>query len=295
MAKNTGKLGLGKGLSNLLGSDEGAVFGQEIKDKNILKLSQIKANKDQPRTVFDDESLNELAQSIKEHGVISPIIVREKSLNEYQIIAGERRFRASKLAGLDEIPVKIIVADDKKVAEIALIENLQREDLNSLEEALGYKELIKKYSMTQEQVAKTIGKSRSAIANSMRILALDQAILQMIKEELITSGHARAILSVENTDKHLEFAKYIADNNLNVRQAENYAKSLNNPNEKKEIEEDQVFLDNIRDSENKVQESLCRKVKIVYNKKKTKGKIVLEYLNNQDLEKLIDALSSIEI
>ena len=290
------KLGLGKGLSSLLGSDQGSLFGEEKKDVEIVKLSQIEPNINQPRKDFDANSMSELSQSIKENGVLSPILVRKISGNMYQIVAGERRYRASISAGLLEIPVRIITADDKKSSEIALIENLQREDLNPLEEARGYKELIDKYELTQEQVSKSISKSRSTIANTMRILNLPEEILKMIRQGKITQGHARAILSVLDEEKHLDFAKYIHKNCLNVRQAENYSKKLNQECIQNEALEDEYFIyfDQIQ---NKIEESLCRKVKIVYNKNKIdgKGKVELEYFNNEDLENLINVLSTIKM
>ena len=283
------KLGLGKGLSSLLGSDEGAVFGEELKDIMSLDISQIEANKSQPRTNFAQEPLEELAQSIREHGVISPLIVR-KNGNKYQIIAGERRYRASKIAGLTEVPVRIIVADDKKVAEIALIENLQREDLNPLEEALGYKELMKKHSMTQEEVSKSVGKSRSAIANTTRILSLNTDVLNMIKNMEISLGHARAILSIRDAERHTEAAQYIVQDELNVRKSEEYAKCIN-----KGIDfagGNDEYIDEIG---NKVQESLCRKVKVTHSKNKNKGKIELEYFDKEDFKKLMDVLLNIKM
>ena len=290
------KLGLGKGLSSLLGSDQGSLFGEEKKDVEMVKLSHIEPNANQPRKDFDEKSMSELSESIKENGVLSPILVRKTSGNRYQIIAGERRYRASKNADLLEIPVRIIIADDKKASEIALIENLQREDLNPLEEARGYKELIDKYELTQEQVSKSISKSRSTIANTMRILNLPEEILKMIREGKISQGHARAILSVLDQERHVDFAKYIHKNSLNVRQSENYSKKLNQDQIQNEglSDEYSVYFDEIQ---NKIEESLCRKVKIVYNKNKIdgKGKIELEYFNNEDLENLINVLSAIKM
>lgn len=291
------KLGLGKGLSSLLGSEEGKTFGatsEEIAkvDASTLKITEIEPNKDQPRKVFDQEALQQLADSIKEHGVISPIIVREMG-EKYQIIAGERRYRACKMLNMREIPVKVMNLADKEVAEIALIENLQREDLNPLEEALGYKELMNTYKMTQEQVAKSIGKSRSAISNITRILTLEQPILDMIERLEISSGHAKAILSVDDTTKRVEFAQFIIDENLNVRQAENFAKKLNQGGETpKKADKIEVSYEL---QELKMQDSLCRKVKIMANKNHTKGKVMMEYCSNEDLEKLIDALSKISM
>lgn len=285
------KLGLGKGLSDLLGSEEGDVFGGNTQASLEILLTEIEVNPSQPRTEFDNEALIELSKSIEEHGVISPIIVR-KNGDFYQIIAGERRFRASKLVGLKKIPARIIEATDKQVAEIALIENLQREDLNPLEEALGYRDLMTNYSMTQEEISKSVGKSRSAIANTTRILALSEEILQMVKTCDITLGHARAILSVNDTEKHLDFANHILKKALNVRQAEKYAKSLNDEKEAVvDVQQEEVF----EKFENQVQDSLCRKVKIIQNKNKKQGKVVLEYVSNDDLENLMKVLSSMKM
>ncbi|MFI3115731.1 MAG: ParB/RepB/Spo0J family partition protein [Clostridia bacterium] len=282
---------LGKGLSDLLGTDTGDVFGGSEQAHLEILLTEIEINPQQPRTEFDNETLIELSKSIEEHGVISPIIVR-KNGDFYQIIAGERRFRASKLAGLKKIPARIIEATDKQVAEIALIENLQREDLNPLEEALGYKDLITNHNMTQEEISKSVGKSRSAIANTTRILVLNDEILQMIKLSDITLGHARAILSVNDVEKHTDFAKHIVKKSLNVRQAEKYAKSLNTEKTlTQEPEVEEVFIE----LENLVQDSLCRKVKIVQNKNKKQGKVVLEYVSNEDLENLMEVLSSMKM
>lgn len=290
------KMGLGKGLSSLLGSEEGTVFGEDSKNLKSLDLSMIKPNENQPRKDFNAESLEELALSIRENGVLSPILVRKLKDNTYQIIAGERRYRASLLAKLLEIPALIIEADDKKTAEIALIENLQREDLNIYDQAVGYKRLMNDFNLTQEDVAKSVSKSRSSIANIIRILALSDDILQMMRENLISHGHARAILSVSDNSKHLDFANYIITNSLNVRQSEKYAKSLNQAiiDENSHIDENFEYFES---KASNVGESLCRKVKIRYNKNNVagKGKIELEYLNSDDLDNLIDALSTLKI
>lgn len=290
------KLGLGKGLSSLLGSDEGDVFGEENQDLKMLDISKIIPNKNQPRKDFNNENLEELADSIRQNGVLSPILIREFGDNKYQIIAGERRFKASKMANLTEIPVRIIQADDKKAAEIALIENLQREDLNIYDQATGYKKLMDDYDLTQEQVAKSVSKSRSAIANILRVLVLSDEILQMLCENKISHGHTRAILSVNDETKHLEFANYIVKNGLNVRQAERHAKQLNQATIDEHSHSDEHFS-YFKDKQEKIEESLCRKVKIVYNKKKIdgKGKIELEYLNGDDLENLIEVLATLKM
>ncbi len=287
------KMSLGKGLGSLLGAEEGEIFGEEKKD--TISISLIEPNKNQPRKEFEFVSLEELSESIKEHGLISPIIVREISKNRYQIIAGERRYRACKMANLLQVPVRIIEADDLKATQIALIENLQREDLNPVEESKGYKELIEKFNMTQDQVAKSVSKSRSAIANMLRILVLDDEILDCLSKKIISQGHARAILIVEDKDLHLEFCKMIIDNHLNVRQAEEYAKKLNKLDgslEEEKPKEENIY---VADMENKMEEILCRKVKIVYNKNKKSGKLVLEYTNDEDLERLTAALVNIQI
>lgn len=228
MAKKYG--GLGKGLS--------AIFIEnETEDKNdvvVLKISQVEPNRNQPRREFDDEALAQLAQSIKEHGVLQPILVRPMLSGGYQIVAGERRYRASRLAGLKEIPAVIRELSDSETMQLALIENLQRQDLSALEEAAGYHTLIEQYGLSQEQVAKTVGKSRPAIANTLRLLSLPDEIKELLNSGSLSVGHARALLSVENKEDAIKAAKQTVEKKLSVRETEKLAKQYNNPAQRKQ-------------------------------------------------------------
>ena len=231
------KRGLGKGIGALFGNDieETDIVAQDIHQINendkekvtSLKLAQIEPNKEQPRKNFDEEKLQQLADSIKQHGVIQPIIVKDLNNGYYQIVAGERRWRASRIAGIREIPAIIRTYDELATMQIALIENLQREDLNPIEEALSYKALLDDFALTQEKVSEQVGKSRSAIANTIRLLSLPKQIQKLLEEGAISGGHARAILSVISEEGKLQLAEKIIENELNVRQAEQLAKALN--------------------------------------------------------------------
>lgn len=279
------KKGLGRGLNSLF--DE--VPAEEESDNVVsLKINSIEPNKNQPRKQFDKEKLDALTESIREHGLIQPIIV-VKNNDMYKIVAGERRWRAAKKAGLTEIPVVIRNYTDSEVAQIALIENLQREDLNPIEEAIGYQSLINDYNMTQEAVSSRIGKSRSAIANSIRLLSLDKPIQSKLISGEITSGHARALLSIENTDIRMTVLENIISKGLNVRQAEALAKQLQNakPEKAKPTINEQVRaqLDEI---ENGLSSRLGTKVKLIHNNKR--GKIEIEYFGNDDLERILNLL-----
>ena len=226
--------GLGRGLGALLGD-----FAEEPESSGGLKtlpLHKIEPNPNQPRRDFDDEELEALAESIRQHGIIQPLTVREMPNGYYQIIAGERRWRASRLAGLDEVPVVIMEADDQKAMELALIENLQRQDLNPVEEAQGYDALINRYGMTQEEAAERVGKSRPAVANALRLLTLSEPVLEKLKNGELTAGHARAVLQLKTEKKQLEAAQKIAALGLSVRQAELLCKNMSQePPKKKEI------------------------------------------------------------
>ncbi len=292
MSKPMGK-GLGKGLTSLFGEEtRESIENPTFKDGYcILPIIKVEPNKDQPRKLFGDEALNELSESIKKHGILTPITVRQTG-EYFQIIAGERRWRAARLAGLEEIPAMIIEADEKTVMEVALIENLQREDLNAVELAKGFKVLIDQFGLTQDEVSERVGKSRPTITNALRILALNNEILEMIATSQITSGHARAILAVEDGNKHIEFAKHIASHGLSVRQAEAMAKRLN-----KETEQiagvDELVIDYVKELSRKMESSLGRRVEINYGK--TKGKIELEYYGDDDLERICEVLMNIKI
>lgn len=274
---------LGKGLNVLLPTDLPDNIEASVLADTELKITEIEPNKNQPRRNFDKEKLQSLADSIKEHGVIQPLVVVKNKSGMYTIVAGERRWRAAKLAGLKKVPAVIKEYSPEEIAQIALIENLQREDLNPIEEALGYQSLIDEYNMTQENISKNIGKSRSAIANTLRLLSLDDEIKQMLKDGLLSSGHARAILSLSDNKKRILLAARIVSENLNVRQAENLAKYMQKASPKKHQPSAQkIELDAFAD---KLSQGFGTKVKISQSAKK--GKIEIEYYNNSDFERII--------
>ena len=281
--------GLGRGLGALLGdfSDttaEDSAFKQ-------LPLHRVEPNPDQPRQDFNEEELQSLAESIRVHGVIQPLTVRETSDGYYQIIAGERRWRASRLAGLTEIPALVIEADDKTAKELALIENLQRQDLNSVEEALGYQSLMDDFGLTQEEAAERVGKSRSAVANALRLLTLDEKVLEMIRVGSITAGHARAILMLKSEKKQVEAAKKIANLGLYVSQAELLCKNMSQEQQEKK-EEPVLKVDYVKECEKSLSKHLGRGVKIINGKRK--GKFELEFYGQEDLQVLLDALMTLQ-
>ena len=280
--------GLGKGLGALLGDfDEGS---QEENGLKKLPLHKIEPNPDQPRRDFDPEELEELAESIRTHGVIQPLTVREMPNGYYQIIAGERRWRASRLAGLEEIPAVIIEADDKKAMELALIENLQRSDLNPVEEASGYDSLIREYGLTQEEAAARVGKSRPAVANALRLLSLCEGVLDKVRSGELTAGHARAILQLKSEKKQLEAAQKISALGLSVRQAEMLCKNMTREPEK----QPPIVLEvnYVAECEKNLSKHLGRGVKIVNGKRK--GHFELEFYGQDDLQVLLDALMKIQ-
>ena len=284
MASNKG---LGKGLGALLGD-----FSEEPLEKSayqLLPIYKVEPNPDQPRQDFDEEELQALADSISVHGVIQPLTVRELPSGYYQIIAGERRWRAARLANLSDIPVVVIEADDKKAMELALIENLQRQDLNPVEEALGYQTLINEYGLTQEDAAKQVGKSRPAVANALRLLGLTPPVLEKLKAGELTAGHARAILQLKSEKKQLEAAQKIIALALSVRQAETLCKNMSKEPapEKKEI----FAVDYVAECEKQLSKHLGRGVKIVNGKRK--GRFELEFYGQDDLQNLLDALMKI--
>ena len=281
--------GLGKGLGALLG--DAALQSQEGGSLS-LPISQVEPGVKQPRKRFDEDSLHDLADSIRTHGVIQPLTVRRLSSGYYQIIAGERRWRAAKLAGLREIPAVIIEADDRKVMELGLIENLQREDLNPIEEANGYHVLIDEYGMTQEEVAKRVGKSRPAVANALRLLALPDAVHQLLEEGKLSAGHARAILSVPSGELQKKLAQKVIAEDLSVRQTEALAKRLaageKEPPSPPPGPDLSIYL---RAAEKDLAARFGRKVHIVNGKKK--GKVELEYYNPEDLNALLELLEQL--
>ena len=286
MASNKG---LGKGLGALLGD-----FTEETQESNgyrILPLHKVEPNPEQPRQDFDEEELQSLADSIAVHGIIQPLTVRETASGYYQIIAGERRWRAARIAGLAEVPVVIIEADDKKATELALIENLQRQDLNPVEEALGYQSLINDYGMTQEEAAGQVGKSRPAVANALRLLTLCEDVLEKLRSGAITAGHARAILTLKSEKKQQEAAQKIAALGLSVRQAELLCKNMS---KEPVVKEEPVTLkvDYVAECEKQLSKHLGRGVKIINGKRK--GKFELEFYGQDDLQKLLDALLTLQ-
>ena len=251
------KRGLGTGL--------GALFGEEEQSKaevEIVPIARLEPREAQPRVNFEEESLAELAASIEEYGLIQPITVRRLSSGYYQIIAGERRWRASRLAGLSEVPVRIIEADDKLATELALVENLQREDLNPLEEAQGYRTLIEEYGLTQDEAAKRVGKSRPVVTNALRLLALAPEVQQFIEQGLLSAGHARAIAGARTEEKQLDAARAVIKNGLSVRRTEELVKKLNAPEKESPPAGDIVRVDYVKEVTRRLESSLGRKVKL---------------------------------
>lgn len=283
------KKGLGKGLGALFETNDSKIFETTESSDNVvnIKISFIEPNKEQPRKVFDEEKLKVLAESIKSCGVIQPIIVEKSTGDYYQIIAGERRWRASRMAGLKEIPAIVRSYEKQQSMEIALVENLQREDLNPIEEALGYKSLLDEFSLTQEAVAQKLGKSRSAIANSLRLLSLDKDIQKLISDGLISGGHARAILSVDEKYRK-EFAEQIINNGLSVRQAEKLAQKLQETKKETSKKNNEINI-HLKEIQSRLSTILGTKVKITDSDKK--GKIEIEYYGREDFERVLNLLN----
>ena len=281
--------GLGKGLGALLGD-----FNDEPVEKSayqMLPIYKVEPNPEQPRRDFDEEELQALADSITEHGIIQPLTVRELGSGYYQIIAGERRWRAARLAELSEVPAVIIEADDKKAMELALIENLQRQDLNPVEEALGYQSLMQDHGLTQEDAARRVGKSRPAVANALRLLALPAEILEKLRTGALTPGHARAVLTVKSEKKQLEAAQKIVALGLSVRQAELLCKNMTK--EAPIVKEEPVLKVNyVAECEKMLSKQLGRGVKIINGKRK--GRFELEFYGQEDLQVLLDALMKLQ-
>lgn len=284
MAKTSG---LGKGLNALFAENE--IITESKNEITVLRISLIEPDRDQHRKTFDAQALEELSDSIKTHGLIQPIIVRPLENGNYKIIAGERRWRASKMAGLDEVPVIIRDAADMEAAEIALIENLQREDLNPIDEANGYDRLICDYNITQEEVAKKVGKSRSVVTNALRLLNLPPDVLLLLKERKLSAGHARALLGLKDASLISEACRIVIEKSLSVRATEKLVKQLNSPKPSKtqqELSKDAY----IKDAERKLTSELGRRVNIKYTSGKESGSLVLEYFDNDDLEEILSLL-----
>ena len=280
--------GLGRGLGALLGDD---VMKTESSGSLSLPISQVETCSSQPRKRFDDESLQELADSISQHGIIQPLTVRKLSSGYYQIIAGERRWRAARLAGLQEVPVIVIEADDRKAAELAMIENLQREDLNPMEEAAGFQSLIESYHMTQEEAAQRVGKSRSAVTNALRLLGLTPSVRKLVEEGKLSAGHARALVPLSPSLQE-SAANAIVSGGLSVRQTEALVKRLSAEKIEAQVK-DPDEVNYLAEAQNELKARLCRGVKIVPGRKK--GRIELEYYGVDDLNDLLDALAVIKV
>lgn len=280
--------GMGKGLGALLGDDFSVDFSAP---SSTLPVSQIESCRGQPRKRFDPEKLEELAESIRQHGVIQPLTVRKLSSGYYQIIAGERRWRAARIAGLTDVPAVVIEADDRLAMELAMIENLQREDLNPIEEAQGFKALVETYGMTQEQAAASVGKSRSSVANSMRLLDLSEALSDLIMEGKLTAGHGRAILPLSPALRE-EAAAAIMKSSLSVRQTEQLVKQLQGRKDKdEEVKPPPPKVDYVAEAEHSLSTRLGRACHISRGRKK--GKIEIEYYGVDDLNDLLEALEGL--
>ena len=280
--------GLGKGLGALLGD-----FTEEISEKSpyqLLPIYKVEPNQSQPRQDFDEEELAFLAESISVHGIIQPLTVRELPSGYYQIIAGERRWRAARIAGLNEIPAVIVEADDRKAMELALIENLQRQDLNPVEEALGYQSLMEDFGLTQEETAGRVGKSRPAVANALRLLNLCPDVLAELRSGALTAGHARAVLSLKSEKQQKEAAQKIIALGLSVRQAELLCKNMTR--EPAPVKEVSLAVDYVAECEKNLSKHLGRGVKIVNGKRK--GRFELEFYGQEDLQILLDALMKLK-
>ena len=303
MATKPGR-GLGKGLDSLIPNivgetkaknlaSEGTTHAEDDKvQETLVKITMVEPNRKQPRKTFDEDSLQELSDSIKQVGLIQPILVQDKN-DHYEIIAGERRWRAAKMAGIKEIPVIIRNYTEQEIMEISLIENIQRENLNPIEEALAYKKLINEFHLKQDELAERISKSRTSVTNAMRLLKLDQRVQQMVIDDLITTGHARALLGITDSEKQYITAQQIFDENLSVRETEKLIKKLQNDKVEQSVnkEEDSlaVFYE---DMEQKLKSIMGTKV-LIHKKSKEKGKIEIEYYSSDELERIMELFQSI--
>ena len=287
MAKE--KKGLGTGLGALFGDD---VFEDNESELLNLPIAKVEPRQEQPREYFDEEALQELADSIAQYGLIQPITVRKLDTGYYQIIAGERRWRASRLAGLTEVPVRVIEADDRRTAELALVENLQREDLNPIEEAKGYRTLIEEYGLTQDEAARSVGKSRPALTNAMRLLSLSKPVLEMVEKGELSAGHARALIPISSESRQLEAAKAVVEKALSVRKTEELAARMaKEPKEEQPVRSREITVDYSAEVAQQLSLALGRKVKLTDGRKT--GKIEIEFYGADDREALIEQLKSL--
>lgn len=286
--------GLGKGLDALIPAGDKKITKEENTKgaETVVKITKVEPNRSQPRKNFDEDALQELADSIKQFGLLQPILVQDKG-EYYEIIAGERRWRAAKLAGLKEVPVIIRNYSSQEIVEISLIENIQREDLNPIEEAQAYKRLLTEFNLKQDEVAERVSKSRTAVTNSMRLLKLSDGVQQMIIDDMLSTGHARALIPIEDPELQLQLAQRIFDEKLSVREVEKLVKSILKPAEEKPKKEEipQSLMYIYQNIENKLKDKLSRKVAISPKGKNGSGKIEIEFYSNDDLEKLIEILS----
>lgn len=281
------KKGLGVGLDILFG--DGEFDEDQDSELLILPISKVEPRKEQPREYFDEDALQDLADSISQFGLIQPVVTRKLPTGYYQIIAGERRWRASRMAGLTEIPVRVIEADDRRTAELALVENLQREDLNPIEEAKGYKSLIEEYGLTQEETARSVGRSRPAITNSLRLLSLCPKVLELVERGELSAGHARALVPIVSEEKQFSAAQDVLKKGLSVRKTEKMAAAIINEKPKDEINPpNEINIDYAAEIAHELTASLGRKVRLVDGKKN--GRIEIEFYGSDDREALIEAL-----
>ncbi len=292
----TSKKGLGKGLDSLIINkldhvDRNSNKNEIVSRETMININKIEPNKEQPRTHFDEDSLHELADSIKLHGIIQPLIVHKVG-ERFEIIAGERRWRAARIAGLKEIPVIVKEYTDQQVLEIALIENIQREDLNAIEEAMAYEKLVHDFNLKQDEVAERVGKSRVAVTNSMRLMKLDKRVQQMVIDDMISGGHARALLGITDNESQYNVAMKVFDEKLSVRETEKLVRNLLKQKPEKEIaiakEDDYIY----RDLENRMKNIFGSKVEI-RRQANDKGKIEIEYYSQEDLDRIIELIGTI--
>ena len=287
MAKE--KKGLGIGLDVLFGADSLEDDGSELL---TLPVSKVEPREEQPREYFDEKALQDLADSIAQYGLIQPIVARKLDTGYYQIIAGERRWRASRMAGLQEIPVRVIEADDRRTAELALVENLLREDLNPIEEAKGYRSLIEDYGLTQEEAAQTVGRSRPAITNSLRLLSLSPAVMALVEKKELSAGHARALIPISDDRSQLDAAREVIAKSLSVRRTEQLANRILKGKKEKKQEKDALAVDYAAEISDELSKILGRRVTL--NDGRKGGHIELEYYDADDREALIDALRKLK-
>ncbi len=291
--------GLGKGLDVLIkpsvktepdaGVEETAGLREEKReDGTLVKITMVEPNRKQPRKDFNEDALQELADSIRQVGLIQPILVQDRK-DHYEIVAGERRWRAAKIAGLKEIPVIIRSYSEQEIMEISLIENIQREDLNPIEEAQAYKRLLTEFNLKQDEVAERVSKSRTAVTNSMRLLKLDERVQQMVIDDMLTTGHARALLSVENPEEQYGMAQKIFDERLSVRDVEKMVKNLHKPQKEKKEAGNKTMNVIYQDIEDKLKQRLSTKV-VITSKGEGSGKIEIEFYNHEDLDRLLDMI-----